>query len=532
MKLAFPLSLRALVLGAVLSAIVAMCSAFAGLQARGVYWPIVTTSLISMAVLKALGGTDSNEINIMQTAASTGGLLAAGVIFTVPAAFLLGFNLSAFQIMLVALVGGTIGIVFTAPLRRQMIEKEQLPYADGAAAAAMLKAGDSGGKKARALLGSFGIGAAYSGISGLTKLVPPVISFPLSEKVGISSLTSVIPFAGGFLIGPKFTAAWFAGTIVGLYLALSNPGIRAFQLGIGIIIGASLAYFVVRGLPTLKHLFRDWGKAKTGRLEGVAIIAAVGVLTIITQLNIALAIIALVGSFLMAFVAARVTGEMNVDPLEVFAFIVMLAAKVLIGFGGLPLVILTAVVAIAAGMAGDFMQDLKSGHLLGTRPEHQMLAQAVGLVSAALVIGVVIVSLHAAYGFGDKTILPAPQAMALKGIIQQGLSNELVWGLVIGVALYAASEMLQLGLIPIAFGIGLYVPMALSLPLFLGGIIRFAVERNGSSEGNARRTQKGAAAKATKKMEFGRIIAAGLISGAGLIAVILSMQSIPWGSLI
>ena len=84
MKFDNELSVRALFLGALLSIAVAAYSAFAGLKVGGVYWPIATTSLISLAVLMLLGKTNSKEITIMQTAGSSGGLLAAGIIFTIP----------------------------------------------------------------------------------------------------------------------------------------------------------------------------------------------------------------------------------------------------------------------------------------------------------------------------------------------------------------------------------------------------------------------------------------------------------------
>ncbi|MEK6843772.1 MAG: OPT/YSL family transporter, partial [Candidatus Micrarchaeota archaeon] len=99
----FPL--RALILGAILSVVVAAYSAYAGLKVGGVYWPIVTTSLISLSILKFLGRTDKNEVNIMQTAGSSGGLLAAGVVFTIPAAIMLGFRISYLEILLTSLVG-------------------------------------------------------------------------------------------------------------------------------------------------------------------------------------------------------------------------------------------------------------------------------------------------------------------------------------------------------------------------------------------------------------------------------------------
>ena len=520
-NLKHPLSLRALILGFILSAVVAMYSAFAGLQAGGVYWPIVTTSLISMAILHSLGKTDSNEINIMQTAASTGGLLAAGIIFTLPALFLLGIELSVLQIFLISIAGGTLGIIFTFPLRRQMIEKEKLSYADGAAAAAMLKAGDAGGEKAKTLFQAFGISSIYALIASLPSIIknfpliiPPVLGTEIklgAASVPIATQTSLVPFAGGFLIGPKFTGAWFLGTLIGIALLSSGSTLINYELGIGIIIGASLSYFIFKGLPAFKNIFESWKGAKTKSIEGIAIIVSVGLVAILANFDIYLSIIALLGSFLMAFVAARVTGEMNIDPLEVFALIIMLLAKLFLGYSALYLVMLSAIVAIAAGMAGDFMQDLKSGSILGTKPEHQAISQFIGLLSASLVIGFVLISLNQTYKIGSD-ILPAPQAQALKGIVgASAISSSMQVGLVLGVLLLLISEfILNWGLVPIAFGIGLYVPIALSLPLFIGGMIRLFVERSYGK-------------KKEPVVEKGRVISAGVIAGSGIIGVLVSL---------
>ena len=170
------LSFRALFFGAVLAILVASYSAFAGLKVGGVYWPIVTTSLVSMAFLMLLGKTNSREIVIMQTAASSGGLLAAGIIFTIPAAWMLGIPLGLWDVFFISLAGGLLGIIFSYPLRRQLIEKEKLPCADGTAAASLIEAGDRGGAKARLLAYAFGVGAVFSIVRDWLKAIPSYVN--------------------------------------------------------------------------------------------------------------------------------------------------------------------------------------------------------------------------------------------------------------------------------------------------------------------------------------------------------------------
>ncbi len=139
-------TLKAVFVGVILSMVVCMYSAYAGLKAGGVYWPIITATIMSFALLKILGGgkTNKNEVNVAATAASTGGLLAAGIIFTVPAIWLLGLQISVVDVTFIAITGGLLGVLFTIPLREEMIERLKLPYPDGTATGKVLEAGDEG----------------------------------------------------------------------------------------------------------------------------------------------------------------------------------------------------------------------------------------------------------------------------------------------------------------------------------------------------------------------------------------------------
>ncbi|MBU1197317.1 OPT/YSL family transporter [Candidatus Micrarchaeota archaeon] len=523
LKLRPPLTLRALLMGAILSIFVGMYSAFAGLKIGGVYWPILTTSLVALALLKLFGKTDPNEVNILQTAANTGGLLAAGLIFTIPAIWMLGMDISTWDIFWISIIGGGIGLAFSVPLRKQMIERDKLPYPDGAAAASLIKAGDRGGKHARWLFGAIGVGAAFSFIRDYLAWIPAYVNLEtlkssLAKPFSLGSSISLIPFAGGYLIGPRFTFAWFLGAIATYFLIVpyflmlgasdkfSVVIETAKPIGVGIVFGAAIAYFILHGLRALSIMLKEWDKAKQSRIAGMAIIVATGILTIITEMNVVLAVFAMMGAFVMAFVAARVTGEMNVDPLEIFAFLVMLIAKIVFGFNALYLVVLAAIVAIAAGTAGDVMQDLKTGHILKTRPEHQIVAQLVGLVSAAIVLGTVLFALQYTYGIGSVD-LPAPQAVALKEILSQPtIPLMMQMGIVLGIVLTLFTNYMGWGIASIAFGIGMYVPIELSFPLFIGGLIRHVADKR-------------------QWTEKGRVLSAGAIAGEGIVGVALALMA-------
>ena len=515
---------RALILGAMLSVVVSMYSAFAGLKIGGVYWPSVTMAVVAMALFTMLGKTNKNEINVAQTAASAGGLLAAGLIFTIPAIWLLGLDVGLLEIFFVSLVGGLTGIMFSVPLRKEMIEREKLPYPDGAATAAIIEAGDEKGSKAKLVFGMVGVGAIFSLLRDHFAFIPGLLSIDsikgsLSRLFSLGTSVSLIPFSGGYLIGPKFTAIWFLGAIASNsvlipYLVSSNAfatkfdaaGAVATPLGIGIVVGAAITYFALKAFPRLRSVTSDYSSLgkNTARIFGIATMFLVAALTAVLQLNVIVSIVAIFGAFVMAYIGARVTGEMNVDPMELLAMVVLIAAKLLFGFNAVLLVLLAAVVCISAGVAGDLLQDLKAGFILKTNPREQLYAQIVGVVAASLVIGFVLVSLNSAYTMGSAE-LPAPQAVALSAVVSaDALSTYLITGVAVGIVLAFIVNLFTSSITVVAFGIGVYVPITLSFPLFVGGLLRLAADKKGFTE-------------------RGRLLAAGAIAGEGFIGVVLAL---------
>lgn len=510
--------------GLALSVVVAMYSAYAGLKVGGVYWPIITATLMAMGALKSLGGAGKVEISVAGTAASTGGLLAAGVIFTVPALWLLGLEVSVLEITSVALVGGLLGVVFSLPLRGEMIERLALPYPDGTATARVLEAGDEGGRKVRKVLLAFAGAGLFTVVRDGFRAFPGVVNL---ESLGLGAArwfslgtgVTLVSVSGGFLIGPRFTTVWFAGAaasylvMVPVLVASGRFADKAAAIagltrpfGIGVIVGASLAYFLARGLPSLAPMFRRLF-AVSGRRAAVtvaALAAAVAVITVWLALPPWLTVLAMADAFAVSYIAARIAGELNIDPMEIFAIAVLLLVLLFVRLEARSAVLFAALLCLAAGMAGDFMQDLKAGALVGTRPADQVKAQLASVVTSALVMGVVLTALHRAYEIGSVN-LPAPQAVALASVVQSGrLTGPLGWGAAAGGVLTLACLPFGLGLLPVAFGIGLYAPVELSLPLWIGGLLRLVAERRGRSEA-------------------GQLLAAGLIGGEGFVGVVLAL---------
>src|SRR5512147_1998636 len=154
------MSVRAVILSAVLAAILAAANAYLGLFAGLTIASAIPAAVVSMAVLRVLGGGTILENNIVQTGASAGSSIAAGVIFTVPALVILG-HWSDFQywwVLAIAGLGGILGVLFSVPLRRSLIVDQQLAFPEGKAAAEVLKAGENPGRGIRVLAGAAALG--------------------------------------------------------------------------------------------------------------------------------------------------------------------------------------------------------------------------------------------------------------------------------------------------------------------------------------------------------------------------------------
>jgi len=175
------------------------------------------------------------------------------------------------------------------------------------------------------------------------------------------------------------------------------------------------------------------------------------------------------------------------------------------------------VVAIAASIAGDTSQDLKTGFLLGATPYRQQVGEIVGVVTSATFVCLTLIVLNRSYGFGT-TELPAPQATLMKLVIEGVLDQSLPWAFVaIGAVLALLSVAARMP--PLAFAVGIYLPVGTMVPVFFGGMLRWWLERTATSEvdRNARR-------------ERGVLLGSGLVGGTGLFGVALAAVAFWKGS--
>jgi putative OPT family oligopeptide transporter len=215
-------SIRSVIIGAVFGIIFGSANAYLGLRVGLTISTAIPLAVISVAIFKAMekiwGSATILEANIAQTTGSASSSLASGIIFTIPALFLWGFEPELLQITLLGLLGGMMGIVFMIPLRRFLIVKEHgnLPYPEGTAAAQVLIAADKGGSNAKFVFQGLGIGAIYKGILEFIKLWPTEISLRIpglrKAELGLEATPALLGV--GYILGFRISAIMVAGGLI------------------------------------------------------------------------------------------------------------------------------------------------------------------------------------------------------------------------------------------------------------------------------------------------------------------------------
>lgn len=205
--------------------------------------------------------------------------------------------------------------------------------------------------------------------------------------------------------------------------------------------------------------------------------------------------------------AADLTGQTGINPMEILGIIVLLGIRLVVpGLGQTPAILIAAVTAVSCGLTGDVLNDFKAGHMFRTDPRAQIAAEAVGGIIGALVaVGTFSVLLTRYGGFGGE--LPAPQAHAVAALAA-GIPN--VTAFAIGGAIGLVIYLLHLP--GMTLGLGVYLPMAISAPVFLGGLIRLAVKR-----------------WKPKWDEKGVVAASGFLGGEGVTGVIIAIVQVGGG---
>lgn len=552
------LTVRAVVLGVVLSAAFGMVNAYLALKVGLTASASIPAAVLSMAVLRGVmrRGTIL-ENNVVQTTASAGDSLAAGIAFTVPALIFLGYDPSGFRIFLLAATAGLLGVFMLIPLRHELTvaEHDRLPFPEGTACATVLIAGDKGQAAARPVFVGIAVGALYQILSrglllwnqavfvsaaGLHKLTFGAELTPLFLGVGylVGLRIAAIMLAGGLLawmvLIPLFDviAGGAAGTALGLPADLSGQSARQIWSGQVRFVGAGAVacggvWSMVRAAPVMwRALTTLLGAARrpagdlprTERdLPPAVVIAATATLGLAMWLVPAFEMrlpevgLALVFSFFFVVVSAQIVGLIGttsqpISGMTITALLITAALLSALGYDGRSGAAATMAVAVivctSAALAGDTIQDFKCGALVGATPRALEIGQVLGVAVAALRAGWLLALLHAAYTLGS-TELPAPQAKLMATLVEGVMQGELPWALLgLGVVLAAIAELCGIASLP--FAIGLYLPITTTASLIFGGLIAHRWRRGQRDDDPA------------------TLFASGLIAGDALLGIVFA----------
>jgi uncharacterized oligopeptide transporter (OPT) family protein len=528
------LTVRGIVIGCIGSVVLTMSSMYVALKLGALPWPIIFVALVSMFFLKLLGNTNINEINVTHTIMSAGAMTSGAVAFTLPGIFMLNpeATINVLQIILIVLGGVILGLIFTALMRRYFVETQDLPYAMGQAAAETVMVGDEGGKKSLALFLSLGIAGIFTFIrDGLPAFFAkaPIPANILSEKMGTyGSLAGIwlspMMIAVGYIIGPVAIGVWFLGALLGDFgvlfggveLGLWDSTVAASiksSLGIGLMVGTGLGIIVKGILPKAKEIFGPmFSKNAMGggfvdlRWSPIAMVLLAAVFATVCNMGVIASIITILGVWLATAMSSQVVGQSGVNPMEVFGVIILIAAKAVSSVGQTEAFFVAAIVAIACGLVGDVMNDFKAGYILKSNPKAQWIGESIGGIIGAFVSVGVFYAILTAYGpeaFGNPEMFIAPQAGMVAAMVG-GIPHmtSFIIGLVVGCILYMVKFPVM------TLGLGVYLPFYLSATAFVGGALRFIVQK---------------AAPDYEKSGNGLIIASGVLGGEAVIGVIIAI---------
>lgn len=566
-----------LILGLILAVVFGAANAYLGLRVGMTVSASIPAAVISMGILRYLLRRDSIlENNMVQTIGSAGESLAAGAIFTMPALFMWAEEShevampSFTEIAAIAVCGGLLGVLFMVPLRNALIVEEHgaLPFPEGTACAEVLLAGEEGGAKSKVVFAGLGISALYKFITDGLKLFPSEVHWNLRSLRTAFGLDVLPALAGvGYICGQRVAANMFAGGVLGWFVLI--PAIVLFggdnmiapaadrisEMDVMSIWGSYIRYIgagavaaggIISLIKTFPVILRTFIKAvrgigvqrqdalRTSRelpmgavLAGILLIAVVIWLLPSVPVRLFGAMLVIIFGFFFATVSSRMVGLVGSsnNPVSGMAIATLLIATALLkgtgmtGYTGMVSAICVGtVICIVAAMAGDTSQDLKTGFIVGATPMWQQIGELIGAVVAALTIGGVMYLLHAAWGFGNSSQLPAPQATLMKLVVEGVMGGTLPWGLVFcGVFVAIVIEILGLPVLPVS--IGLYLPIHLSAPIFVGGMIRQLVESQKAD------TEEAAALK-KDRVDRGLLYSSGMIAGEGLIGILLAVLAV------
>jgi putative OPT family oligopeptide transporter len=587
------LSLRAILLSIALTVVLAAANAYLGLFAGLTVATAIPAAVVSMGVLRLLGRSSILENNIVATGASAGSSIAAGTVFTMPALVLLGAwqRFDYWWVFTIIGLGGLLGVLFSVPLRRSLIIDQQLQFPEGVATAELLRAGSDAGGGAK-LLGIAALtGALFKLISSGLRFVPEgftVARYFGARTIGYFGVVLSPALVGvGYIVGLNIGVVMIAGGLIAWWLFIPiyntflfqhDPGLAALLSGVdaqtaGSLIWTKKVRYIGVGAMLIGGLWALWtlrSSLLSGIRSGLNIAAGsevpseterdlpmsailIGIVLFVLPLfalyyvvvgsvgiAAAMALIMIVAGFIFSSVSgymAGLVGSSNNPVSGITISTILFASLVLLGFlghgsavGPVAAILIGAVTCSAAAVAGDNLQDLKAGRLLGASPWRQQVMLAIGAVSGAAIMAPVLNLLLEANGIGTPAhpgahALAAPQATLMatvaKGIFEGGLPWDMIGlGVAVGIVVIIVDLVLQrtgaAWRSPVlAVAVGIYLPLEYTSPIFIGGLISWLADR-----WHARR---GTGGDPEHLRRNGLLYASGLIAGEAIVGVLIAI---------
>ncbi|MCU4676408.1 oligopeptide transporter, OPT family [Catenovulum sp. 2E275] len=610
---------QTITLAIILAIILTAANAYIGLLVGMTVSASIPAAALSMAIMSWLKNSSILQNNMVQTSASAGEALAAGVIFTVPALVLMQAwqNYAFFPILILALSGGLLGVIFTIPLRRALIIDQPLAFPEGVATSEVLKAGfelsqqDNNPKSllgVRHLLQATGVSALFKLIgtgfgifaSGSSWVVP-ALSGKLLTNFSIQFSPAILGV--GYIVGFNIAALVFIGGLIGSLIGIplswhlqtdfwlnqiapSQPQLTQLQpqdwqqlsqliwqdnrkLGVGAMLVGGIwslvqiikpvFYSLKMNLVSFKQFNAQNSPQNDKDLPLPILLCAIPLLVLpliyliyplLNQTEHALLYsviwvgLLLIFAFVFSSVAAYMAGVVGSsnNPISGVTIATVLISALIWFYlladsplsqqlGGLIVMFLASVICSAAAISGDNLQDLKCGHILGASPWKQQVFQMLGVLVAAIVLPFILILLDNSYGIGRPSLanphgdfLAAPQA-ALMQALTTGIFEQSIDWLLIKLGALIAIVIIVLDLIlkkinsnfrlhVLAVAIGIYLPLALAVSLFIGGLLKLWIDRKVRFKSDQEQAQQN---------QNALLLASGLITGEALMGVGLAV---------
>ena len=610
------ITIKAVILSIILTITLTAANAYLGLKVGTTISASIPAAVISMGILRLFRKSNILENNIVQTAASAGEALVAGVAFILPSLLIMHYwtNFNYIETATIAMTGGILGVIFSVPLRRVLLAEKTLKFPEGTAIGNVLKASAESAEGLKNLVWGGLVGGLISLCQAGFKIVSDTVEvwFQSGSSVyGIGAGFNPALIAAGYIVGINVALSILLGVVCGwiigvpvltAHFGITQPGDAsgtAMDMWHNHIRYIGVGTMLVGGFWTLLNLIRPIIEGVRSSFASVRMIQAGSaaeiprterdlpinyliwasiliaiplailfthftnptLLNVTPDLRIGMIIAIIIFTIVFGFVFASICGYftglvgstnnplsgMTLSALLLMSLLIMTLLGRQIQFSADHVsaiaaaalaIIASTVVASAAAITNDTIQDLKAGQMVGATPWKQQVMLIIGTIVAALVIPPILELLYQAYGISGvfphagmdpKQMLSAPQAALMGALVQGVFAHNLPWTMIgIGALIavfciiidtYIKDRGVRLPVL--AVGLGIYLPLFASMPLIIGGVSSYFIDRSlkkrhpGPDSVNHEPIRAG--------HQRGLILACGIVAGAALMGVILAV---------